>query len=322
MGLKNLLRNRLFSYSVLTLILTSLFVFIILHFDNVTAFVIEQRLTILTTAVIILVFALIVQNKQANILRENEKLYQKLRKKQKHIDKDMQMAQTVQKGILGQPLETCRGIQIAAECRPATEIGGDFLGTQKKNNLLNFFVGDVSGHGISSALVMSLSDVLLHETCAQENSIEKIAETINKKLYKYLNNNINFVTLFLGQLNPKTKECCYITAGQHAALLFKKGQKTPVKLSSKGTILGMYPDSSFKQGRAKLSSGDKIYIFTDGFTETPLKDQLLGEQGLIKIIKKQLHLPVKESIANIYQELRKIAKNPKDDLSLMIIACD
>lgn len=293
---------------------------VITRSQQITNIIIEYHTVILSVSVFILFVALIVQRKQTSILLENERLYNELQLKQQYIDRDMAMARNIQQGILSEKIPDIRGFKITAACVPAKEIGGDFYGVRRIGSELHFFVGDVSGHGISSALVMSLTNGLIYEVMKQEISPEKIISGVNKSLSTYLNNNINFVTMFYGSINLKTKVLTYVSAGHPPALLQRKALEEPIKLQSGGTILGMFRDNTYVNRTIELRLHDKLFIYTDGFVESrDIFNKELGEGFLVKAILDNIQQSSGKLKDSIYKKLNQTAKTITDDLSLMII---
>ncbi len=300
--------------------LTLLAFVISVRFKQVSDFIINFHTSILVVALFILLIALVLQRKQNTILQENEQLYRALQEKQKMIDRDMNMARKIQQAILNEPLPEIKGLKIAAKCLPAEKIGGDFFNIHKLNNELHFFVGDVSGHGISSALVMSLTHGIMNEIVSYIESPAQILTMTNKVLSHYLEGSINFVTIFYGRIDLTKKELTYCSAGHPPAFLFKKGQMEPELLPANGVIMGIFNNNNYQNAIVKLASKDKLVIYTDGFIESKdKKDQELGEKGFAEMIASHLKLSPEKMNELLYRETAKRAAEIKDDLSSIII---
>lgn len=285
---------------------------------QITLLVTKYHTSILISAIIILLVALVIQKKQTDILRENEQLFQALQEKQAYIDRDMAMARKIQQAILDEPLPQPKGFAVAARCLPAEKIGGDFYNVSLIGNELHFFIGDVSGHGISSALVMSLTHGIMNEVITYLDSPAQILTMTNKILHHYLKDSINFVTLFYGKINVKTKELTCCGAGHPPVLHFKKtGLSQPIH--ARGAILGMFTRNSYKNTVKKLQSGDKLLLYTDGFLECEAGNCQLGEKRFQKIIKEYVKLSAAELKDKLYERISTEATKIKDDLSCIVL---
>ncbi len=304
----------------LIIILTVLVLAVATRSQQLVLFIITYHTGILFSAVGVLIVALGLQKKQNDILKENDRLYRELQKKQALINRDLEMARALQQGILKEKLPVTKKFEIAAECRPAEKIGGDFYSIKLLENELHFFVGDVSGHGISSALIMSLTHGLINEIAANETSPAKILHKTNYLLCNYLENNINYVTLFYGKIDLATNKLTYCNAGHPPALLYQKNKNKFLKLANTSSILGTFNDSKFKSHTLLLNKNDKLIIYTDGFIE--LKDhghQLIKENLFYKTIEKNIELSPEKLKQLVYGEISQQADTHNDDLSLVAI---
>ena len=302
---------------LLVLVLTLLGSGLILAFQPIADFIVMYQTTILLSAVAVLALGVLVEHKQNSILRENRRLYRELKIKQEHMDRDMTMARNIQQGILHENIPRISGARITAECLPAREIGGDFYGIQEKDGDVYFFMGDVSGHGISSALVMSLTDGLVNQVIKQEKNIAAVMQIVNTTLCMYLHNNINFVTLYLARYRPKTRELTYVSAGHHPALLVRDDVVKP--LVTRGTMLGIFANNTYTAQTIRLKPGDVTYVYTDGIIES--RDALgaeLTEEGFAEICR-QVTGTGKTLLDNCLKPLA--ARKVTDDVSLLILEC-
>ena len=303
-----------------SLVLTLIICAIALYSRIISDFIYYNHTLILAVAVVVLLVALLAQYKQTSILRENERLYQELQIRQAHIERDLAMARNVQEGLLRQEIPHLRGCKIVADCRPAQKIGGDFYGVKTENDKVYFFLGDVAGHGISSALVMALTRGLLQELSQRSNNPAQILEILNVRLTAYLCNTLSFVTLFYACYEPRIKKLTYISAGQHPALLFREG-KLLDKLQTGGSLLGMFAGSKYPARSIKLKHGDKLLCYTDGFFEARNAAGMeLGEEFILAGAQKFINKPLEKIKTELYALIDREAKIVNDDLSILCFA--
>ena len=148
---------------------------------------------------------------------------------------EIKMAKRVQQALLLVESPNIDGINIAKKCIPADNIGGDFYSfickdfdqmspehpspgivkyIQNENKYLGIVIGDVAGHGVSSALIMALSSGLFSEIGKRHSSPKKVLEAANKDLMRYIENSqVTHVTAFYGVLNVNNYEFHYCRAG-------------------------------------------------------------------------------------------------------------
>lgn len=310
--------NQTFKYLLAIISFTILAFLLITRSAQITDLITEYHTSILIAAIIVLLVAVVIQKKQTDILRENERLFRALQEKQAYIDRDMAMARKIQQAILDEPLPEHKNFAVAARCLPAEKIGGDFYNIRIMGDELHFFIGDVSGHGISSALVMALAHGIMNEIITYLNSPAQILTMTNKVLHHYLKDSINFVTLFYGKINLKTKELTCCGAGHPPVLHFRKdGKLTP--LPARGAILGMFTRNSYKNIVKKLQPGDKLILYTDGFLECEAGNCQLGEKKFQQIVSEYLTLPPAKLKDKLYERITAESTKIKDDLSCIVI---
>ena len=202
---------------------------------------------------------------------------------------DLDTAKRVQEALLAiDPPETDK-VKIVRRCVPASTLGGDFytfvnktvkkmteqskkpgivefLGDQE--NLIGITIGDVAGHGVSSALVMALSSGLLGRIGLNNRSPAVILQRANVDIQKFISTSmISHVTAFYGALNLEDLTLTFANAGHPAGIVVRKDQSVEF-LSSDGIFLGMYPDEVYNEKVFQLVHGDRVLLFTDGIVET------------------------------------------------------
>jgi phosphoserine phosphatase RsbU/P len=292
---------------------------VIIQFRQISDFIVLHHTVIFSVAVVTLLVAVIAQFKQNEILRENERLYCELQLKQARIDSDLTMAREIQQGILNEKIPEVAGYRLTAFCAPAQKIGGDFYGFKKIDSSLHFYLGDVSGHGISSALLMSLTNGLIHEIMKAESSPGAILSNLNLTLCRCLNNNINYITMVYGKINLKTNVLTYTSAGHHPMLLFR-GPGEPLALTTNKPMLGVFTKNNYSEKSCRLKSGDKLVLYTDAVLESKnIAGEPLGERFLISAVSRHLELKGTALKNAVYDAIYKAAPEIHDDLSLLIV---
>ncbi len=312
--------QRSFYYVALITILTVIFVGLAIVNDELFSSIATHNIQIIIISSFILLLALVFQYKQTGISLENAKLYKALQEKQDVLDRDLRMARSVQQGLIPSAIPQPKGVRVAARCLPAESVGGDFYDFIEKENELNLVIGDVSGHGVSSALVMALTGGMINELGRNHTTPGDLLSEVNRHIHHYLANNINFVTAFYAKFDLGTRTLSFSKAGHLPGLLFKKGAKKAIDLDGEGVLLGVFEDACFSTETAELSSGDKVVLYTDGLTE--LRDQngeWYGDARLTELILKNQELPAQSLLDTIYADVRKFSALQKDDQTMVIL---
>ena len=316
---KDIVRKSIY-YVVLITAITAFIVGLAVLNEGLLAGIATHNIQIILIAAFVLTMAIVVQYKQTNIALENAKLYKALQEKQALIDRDLQMARSVQQGLIPDQTPKISGYQFAARCLPAESVGGDFFDFVEKPESTCIVLGDVSGHGVSSALVMALTNGILNEISRKSDSPAEILAETNPHIQRCLANNINFVAAFYARLENRTKKLFYSKAGHLPALLFRKNSKKPIVLDVEGTILGVFAEAHFAEASIELTPGDKVIFYTDGLIELQNPaGEWYGEERLIELISEHKHLPANQLVDTIFTNVNKFSALQRDDQTLVVL---
>jgi serine phosphatase RsbU (regulator of sigma subunit) len=258
--------------------------------------------------------------------------------------RDLDMARRIQTGLLATNLIQHRNFQLSGLCQPAEKIGGDFFVLGKKidhiihdqavdrpgiirlqstkEESLSFAIGDVSGHGVASALVMILAKSTLEELFAKQIGPRAMMQEANRRLLEYTEGSaINFVTAFAGEIDAQNGILTYSKAGHTSPLLFRKSGEV-ISLETEGVFLGMFASPEYEEKTIALEKGDKIFLYTDGLSEAKnSEDELLGTQRLTDIVRNNLWLAGENFFQKIIDDVKEYAGQPLlgDDLTMVLV---
>ena len=187
------------------------------------------------------------------------------------MEQEMLIARQIQETILPDNIENFPGVEIGAVYFPAREVGGDFYDIVKIDDKRFFVViGDVSNKGVPAALVMSASSGIIKSILevAPDIQVNDLAARLNDLLVSgIIKSREMFVTLFFARFDLEAREISYCNAGHLPGMLWRESTQTIETLSEGGPIVGQFPGFTFKVGKRPLSSGDRLFLFTDGLTE-------------------------------------------------------
>jgi sigma-B regulation protein RsbU (phosphoserine phosphatase) len=201
-----------------------------------------------------------------------------LRRKQEQ-EVQLRLAREVQQQFYRAPI-VVPGLDLAAASYPAQETGGDYFDVIPASAGSAYVaIGDASGHGLGSALVMALTRAYLRSFAAMNLDVGDILTRVNGMLASDLEDN-RFVTLLLTRIDAPNHRLSYANAGHVSGVVVRGGNGVPSILASTGLPLGMFAESEFPSGELPLQPRDVVLLVTDGVTESVAEgeDQLAAER--------------------------------------------
>jgi serine phosphatase RsbU (regulator of sigma subunit) len=156
--------------------------------------------------------------------------------------------------------------ELHAAIRPAKMVGGDLYDFAVAGERLYFCVGDVSGKGIGSALVMALTKTLFRANVGYFDDVARLTEAVNVRLCEDTGPTM-FVTSFCGFLDLGTGMLRFCNAGHDRPFLLRSDGTIELLQSKPGIALGVVPTFRYPLQELKLAEGDALFLYTDGVTE-------------------------------------------------------
>jgi phosphoserine phosphatase RsbU/P len=240
----------------------------------------------------------------------------------KRFERDLEVARTIQQGLMPRKPPKIPGYDVAGWNLPADETGGDFFDLQKLDDgLLALTVADVAGHGIGPALLVAECRAFIRATLAQTRDPARLVELVDILLADDLPED-RFITLFFAVLHPAEGRVQYSSAGHGPTLLYRQNSDTVEELPPHGCPLGVAPDMPKGETEIALDTGDMLAVFTDGFMEWANSDGVqFGNDRLGASLVKHRGLPAAALIAAIHKDLLAFtAGTPQpDDLTAVIL---
>jgi sigma-B regulation protein RsbU (phosphoserine phosphatase) len=244
-----------------------------------------------------------------------------LKQTQHDIKNELLMARQVQQSIMPQTAPEFPGLHLFLWYQPIETVCGDMYDfIQLSPNRLGIFIGDVSGHSISSALVSMVSKMSLYLHTKKRMTPHLLFELLNEDLIGNIGTS-HFLTCFYGIFDRKDNSFTYSRAGIPAPIVIRaNGQIVP--LASYGTVLGILNDPFVEQRRIYLNKGDRCIFFTDGIYEIEeTGNGAMHVYGYKKFVEKLVEtcpLPIHEVVPYIKNEFSGFKH--EDDYTL--IACE
>ena len=243
------------------------------------------------------------------------------------LNQSIDLAMKVQQKLLPSKNPQIPGLDIAGKSIYCDETGGDyydFLESDAKNGgKISVVVGDVSGHGISSALLMASARAFLRQRISLPGTLGQIITDVNYQLTKDVAEYNNFMTLFYLRINCEHKTLEWVRAGHDPATFYDPSTKSLEELDGQGIPLGVEASWSYKESKkAGLKAGQIIVIATDGVWETQnISGEMFGKDRIHDLIWANATLSAKGILNILLDMLNRFAKGKKfeDDVTLVVI---
>ena len=244
--------------------------------------------------------------------------------------KALALAGEVQKSLLPQSKPRIPGLDVAGKNISCDEIGGDYfdflLRGESSNAPLSVVVGDITGHGVDAALLMTTARAFLRMRASQSGTISDIITAMNRHLTQDVLESGRFMTLFYMTLDPEEKRIDWVRAGHDPAVIYDPALDRFEELRGSGVALGV--DEAFNyiaNHKKNITNGQIIAIGTDGIWEAYNKDgKMFGKDRFREIIRQKADENAGEILNAVFHDLEQFTKGqkPEDDITLVIIKLD
>ena len=254
------------------------------------------------------------------VAQENKRLYNESLK-QVAMQRELELARKMQNMLIPNKIPERNDLDISALYKPHQVVGGDYYDffTISKNKTV-FCMADVSGKGVSAALLMSNFQAMMHAILVYDNDLEKLAVSLNERITRNANGE-KFITAFISVFNHKTRKLKYVNAGHQPALLSDGKEIKELKVGC--TVLGaMDVLPSIEIGSVEVTPGSNLVMFTDGICEIENeKTEEFGVSGVADIMKKFPNKDAKVIIDQIMNSTDKFKGklDYPDDLALLSV---
>jgi sigma-B regulation protein RsbU (phosphoserine phosphatase) len=273
-------------------------------------------------------------------------------KEKNRLQSELAIAQEVQNQLFPREFPEQEGLEVHGICRPARIVSGDYYDfLDSGNDRLGIALGDISGKGISAALLMATLHSAVRafqlrgvpegvaaatgtgaegrEMSASGASLAGasangamspgyLLEILNHHLYRSTTPE-KYATLFLGFYDGRARKLQYSNAG-HLPPIVLRANGEMERLHEGGTVLGMFDELTFEEGTVELGPGDIFLAFSDGITEPENEFGEFGETRLIQLVREHSHLPlpqITEAVVGAVSDWIAGTEQP-DDITLVL----
>jgi sigma-B regulation protein RsbU (phosphoserine phosphatase) len=251
-----------------------------------------------------------------------EKLIADVKEKEK-LESELEIARQVQAQLFPKEVPKLKTLELAGVCNPARVVSGDyydFIPIESRGAAV--VLGDISGKGISAALLMASVQAAVHAQLAMGTSEDISTATLVTRLNRQLYQNTppeKYATFYCAVYDDRNSRLTYTNAGHLAPILIRNGEA--MRLESNGTVVGIFPEYPFEQIEVSLQSGDLLAAFTDGITESEnAQEEQFGEDRLIELLHRNKDRSLDEIISSVMDAVGAWAHDPsaRDDITMLL----
>jgi len=242
---------------------------------------------------------------------------------QEAMKRELDIARDVQAGLLPQKRPSIAGLDYDGTCRMAREVGGDYFDfLDLGEGRLGLALGDISGKGVSAALLMASLQAFLRSRARQRVDEPALLVThVNEALVESTDSS-KFATFFYAVYDAAARQLTYVNAGHNPPFLLRAGTSVVSRLRPTGMALGFDAGAVYGDAKEALASGDLLLAFTDGVTEALNEaGEEFGEARLAGLLVGNRHLGASELQRRIDAELEAFCgRAPQHDDVTIVVA--
>ena len=258
----------------------------------------------------------------------------KAKKKHENVDREISTGAEIQSQLLPDYCPSIYGVDLAAHCRPALQLGGDYYDfmclktniseKRKEKARWALVIGDVMGKGIPAGLLMTMLRGMLRAEVLTGLPPDRILHDLNQLAINDLDQSHRFVTLFYSDYDPRTRKLRFANAAHNPPLLWKSSDQKIIKLDAEGFVLGLQKEAAYQCSEIKLSENDLVLYYTDGVIDTSNSlGERFDEKRLIKIFTRlcKQSFTSQEILNKIFKKLDDFTgqnRHLEDDASMVI----
>lgn len=260
-------------------------------------------------------------------VRERERAMAALDREHRRVRHSLSLAMEVQQSLLPGVDPVVKDLDITGRSVYCDETGGDYYdflnGDHHGQGKIKVVVGDVSDHGIPSALLMATARAVIREHSSRQGRVSEIASNVNRQLFKDVEESGRFMTMFYAEIDSRNKRMHWLNAGHEPALVYDPGTDSFEDLSGGGSLpLGILEDAEYTEVRRNIAPGQIIIILTDGIREARNRyGEMFGKDSLKNIIRRNASADAAKILQTVFTELDLFRQGVKaeDDMTLVVI---
>ena len=254
---------------------------------------------------------------------ENALMHQKILG-QTRMQTELELAARIQLQLLPTTPPHLPGLELYASSKPAWQVGGDYYDfVYREGWPCTFAVGDVSGKGMSAAMLMAMMRTAIRSKASAlpTPTPEVVIGYSNELMYDDFTEVGMFATLFISRYDPQKRELLYANAG-HSPVIYCPAGGFAKLLEADGPAMGVLPISLSEDQPLAFNPGDVLVVATDGFNEASSpQGELFGYTRLLRIVETVAHKSAGEIAGVLFESVRAFSTGHRqdDDQTLLVI---
>ncbi|MBA7543950.1 hypothetical protein ES705_36294 [subsurface metagenome] len=262
----------------------------------------------------------------SNLIQSFNQMVEGLKQRDR-MRQSLEIAMEVQQNLLPKDDPNFEGLDIAGKSIYCDETGGDYYDFfefgEYKPGKIGIVLGDVSGHGISSALLMATARAFLRQRSALPGTISQVISDINRQLARDVVDSGSFMSMFYMIIDKTNKSLKWVRAGHDPAIFYDPNTDKISELKGAGMALGVDENWQYEENeKQNLENGQIIVLGTDGIWEARNpKGEMFGKEPIYTTIRENANLDAKSILNTIVESLTKFQDNlnAQDDVTLVVI---
>jgi sigma-B regulation protein RsbU (phosphoserine phosphatase) len=245
------------------------------------------------------------------------------RRKAQALENSLRLARQVQQRLFPTSPPKVDGLDAWGVSIPAFSAGGDYFDfLQLPAGSLGLVIGDVSGHGLDSAITMAQTRSLVRAAARDHGDPAAILSDVNALLVPDLGDH-RFVGMIIVEIDPRTRGFSYANAGHASGYLLDRTGRIKMELASTGIVLGLFEDAVFATAQGpELECGDTFVLFTDGVTEAEAPDgTMCGAEWALDIVRSNAHRNAVEILETLCEAVTAFADGGGQHDDVTAIVC-
>jgi serine phosphatase RsbU (regulator of sigma subunit) len=236
-------------------------------------------------------------------------------------------AMDVQQNLLPNAGFVWDGLDIAGRSLFCDQTGGDYYDYFEKSDsasrTISVMAGDVSGHGLPSALLMTTARAFLRECASRSGSVSTIVGHVNRHLTHDVQASSRFMTLFYAEIDCNARCIRWVRAGHEPALVYDPRSGEFGELGGQGGLpLGVFGEARYEEYHRELAAGQVLVIGTDGIWEARNREgRMFGKLLLQQVIRDNVVRPAAEIVEKVLEALKQFLfpLDIQDDATLVVV---
>ena len=247
-------------------------------------------------------------------------------KERDRIRRSLGIAKEVQQHLLPAAAPKIEGLDVAGKSIYCEETGGDYFDylpvDKNEPGKIKIVVGDVSDHGIASALLMTTARAFLRQRASKTGTLNQIIADVNRQLSRDVEDSGRFMTLFFCEIDSPNRTIRWVNAGHDPAFAFNPDSGNFAELAGHSLPLGVSEKSAYQEFQRKILPGQILLIGTDGIWESRnARGEMFGKERFRQVISAHARETAIEILQAVTDELNRFSHplGKEDDVTLVVI---